>query len=334
MKKALSGKEKAAILLISLGPEVSAQIFKHLKEEEIEDLTLQIASMRRIDSDIRESVLQEFGEVMLAHEYMEQGGIEYAREVLENALGKQKAENIIERLTATLQVKPFDFARRTEPNQIFNFIQNEHPQTVALILAYLNPEQASLILSALSPEKQVDVAKRLATLDRTTPEVLEEIESTLEQRLSAFELNDYTIAGGIDAAVDILNQVDRSTEKTIIEALEEDDPELAEEIRKKMFVFEDINILDDRAIQLVIREVDSADLALALKTSSAEVAERIYKNMSKRAANMLKEDIELMGPVRLRDIDEAQSHVVSIIRKLEDAGELIISRGGEDEIIV
>lgn len=334
MKGRLTGKEKAAILLIALGPEASAQVFKHLSDEEIEDLTLQIASMRRIESEARERVLNEFDGMMQAQEYIEQGGIAYAREVLEAALGKERARVIIERLTATLQVRPFDFARKTEPTQILNFIQNEHPQTIALVLAYLKPEQASLVLSALPPERQVDVAKRLATLDRTTPEVLEDIESTLEQRLSAYEVHDYTVAGGIDAAVEILNHVDRSTEKTIMEALEEDDPELAEEIRKRMFVFEDIINLDDRAIQLIIREVESKDLALALKTASEEVSDRIYRNMSKRAATLLKEDIDFMGPVRLRDIDEAQTRIVAVVRRLEEAGDLVISRGGEDELIV
>ena len=334
MKGKLTGKEKAAILLISLGPEASAQVFQHLSEEEIEDLTLQIASMRKIEPELRERVLTEFDGMMQAQEYIEQGGIAYAREVLEAALGKERARVIMERLTATLQVRPFDFARKTEPTQILNFIQNEHPQTIALVLAYLKPDQASLILSALPPEKQVDVAKRLATLDRTTPEVLEDIESTLEQRLSAYEVHDYTVAGGIDAAVEIINHVDRSTEKTIMEALEEDDPELAEEIRKRMFVFEDIVNLDDRAIQLIIREVESRDLALALKTASEEVADRIYRNMSKRAASLLKEDIDFMGPVRLRDIEEAQTRIVAVVRRLEDAGDLVISRGGEDELIV
>lgn len=334
MVSKLSGKEKAAILLVSLGSDVSAQVYKHLREEDIEELTLQIASLKKIEPEVRDAVLAEFNEMLTAQEYINQGGIEYAKEILEQALGKEKAEAILNRLTATLQVRPFDFARKTEPGQLLNFIQHEHPQTIALILAYLQPEQASLILSALPPERQVDVAKRLATLDRTTPEVLEEIETTLEQRLAAFASNDYTHAGGIDAAVDILNSVDRTTEKTIIDALEQEDPVLAEEIRKRMFVFEDIITLDDRSIQLVIREIDSKDLALALKTASGEVSERIYKNMSKRAADMLKEDIEFMGPVRLRDIEEAQQRVVAVIRRLEEAGEIIISRGGEDEFVV
>ena len=332
--RTMSGKQKAAILLVSLRPEVSSTVFKHLKEEEIEDLTLEIASLKRIQPEQRDAVLEEFYELVVAREYLEHGGIEYARELLEKALGPDKADAIINRLTASLQVRPFDFARKTDASQLLNFIQNEHPQTIALILAYLDPEQAGLILSSLSPELQVNVARRLAKLDRTTPEVLQEIESTLEERLSAFAVEDYTMAGGIEATVDILNMVDRATEKTIIDSLEEEEPELAEEIRRRMFVFEDIIILDDRSIQKVLREVDSKDLALALKTASEEVSARIFKNMSKRAAQMLQEDIEFMGPARLRDIEQTQQKIVATIRRLEDTGEIIIARGGEDEVIV
>jgi len=330
----LSGKEKAAVLMVSLGPELSASIFKHLKENEIEDLTLAIAGLKRVQPELRDEVMEEFHELIQAREYLEQGGIEYARELLEKALGPERAEDIIKRLTASLAIRPFDFARKTDPGQLLNFIQNEHPQTIALILAYLHPEQAGLILSSFSPELQVDVARRVAKLDRTNPEVLQEIESTLEQRLSAFVMDDYTVAGGIESIVDILNMVDRTTEKTILDSLEEEEPELAEEIRKRMFVFEDIILLDDRSIQKVLREVDSKDLAMALKTASEEVSARIYKNMSKRAAEMLREDIEYMGPVRLRDIEETQQKIVAIIRRLEDMGEIIIARGGEDEVIV
>lgn len=330
----MSGKQKAAILLVSLGPELSASVFQHFREEEIEDLTFEIASLGRIQPEVSDAVLEEFHKLMLARVYLEQGGIEYARELLEKALGPDKAQDIINRLTASLQVRPFDFARKADPSQLLNFIQNEHPQTIALILAYLHPEQAGMILSSLPPDLQIDVAKRLATLDRTTPEVLREIEGALEERLSAFVVDDYTSAGGIDAVVDVLSMVDRSTEKTIIDSLEEQEPELAEEIRKRMFVFEDIITLDDRSIQKVLREVDSKDLALALKTASEEVASRIYRNMSKRAAEMLKEDIDYLGPVRLRDVEETQQKIVAVIRRLEDTGEIIISRGGEDEIIV
>lgn len=330
----MNGKQKAAVLLVSLGPELSAQIYRHLRDEEIEILTREIANTGHIRAGVRDEVFNEFYDMYVAREYVEQGGIDYARELLEKALGAARAEAILARLVSTMKARPFSFARKTDPNQLLNFIQNEHPQTIALILAYLNPEQAGMILSALPPETQVDVAKRIAMLDRTTPEILKEIEETLEKRLSAFAVEDYTMAGGIDSAVEILSLVDRTTEKTILDALEEEDPELAEAILKRMFVFEDIITLDDRAIQKVLREVDTRDLALALKTASEEVAGRIYKNMSKRAADMLKEDIQFMGPVRLRDIEEAQQKIVATIRRLEEAGEIIISRGGEDEIVV
>jgi len=330
----LTGRQKAAVVLISLGPDLSSRVFKYLGDDEIEDLTFEIASQRTVPPEVKKQVLSEFYEMSKAHEYMAQGGIEYAREVLSKALGEEQAESILGKLTSSLNIRPFEFARRTDPAHLFNFIQNEHPQTIALVLAHLNPEQAGAILSALPAERQVDVAKRIATLDRASPDVLEEIESALEHKLSSFGTYDYMSAGGLEAVVEILNRVDRSTEKTILESLEEDDPELADEIKTRMFVFEDIVLLDDRSIQQVIREVDTDVWALALKTASEEVARRVYRNMSKRAAEMLREDIEYMGPVRLRDVEEAQSKVVATIRELEEAGEVIIARGGEDEIIV
>jgi flagellar motor switch protein FliG len=330
----LTGKQKAAVLLVSLGPDVSARVFKHLREDEIEDLTLEIAALRRVEPEDKDKVLAEFHELCLASEYISQGGIEYAKEVLEKALGLDRAHEVIARLTASLQVRPFDFARKADPSQLLGFIQNEHPQTIALIMAYLQPEQAGIILSALPAERQADVARRLATLDRTSPDVLREIENTLERKLSSFMIQDFTAAGGVESTVEVLNRVDRVTERTIMDTLEEEDPELADEIRKRMFMFEDIVKLDDRAIQQVIREVDTRDWALALKTVSEEVASAIYRNMSTRAGDMLKEDIEYMGPVRLRDVEEAQQRIVSTIRRLEETGEIIISRGGEDEIVV
>ena len=330
----LTGRQKAAVLLISLGPDVSAKVFKHLREDEIEDLTFEIAAMRRVEPEHKDRILAEFHELCLASEYMSQGGIEYAKEVLEKALGTDRAHEVIARLTASLQVRPFDFARKADPGQLLSFIQNEHPQTIALIMAYLQPEQAGIILSALPAERQADVARRLATLDRTSPDVLREIEDTLERKLSTFMIQDFTAAGGVESAVEILNRVDRVTERTIMDTLEEEDPELADEIRKRMFMFEDIVKLDDRAIQQVIREVDTRDWALALKTVSEDVSSAIYRNMSQRAGEMLKEDIEYMGPVRLRDVEEAQQRIVSTIRRLEETGEIIISRGGEDEIVV
>ncbi|WP_372994094.1 flagellar motor switch protein FliG [Lutispora sp.] len=333
-KGQFSGLQKAAILLIAIGPEKSAQVFKHLKEEDIEQLTLEIANMRTVAPDDKEEVLNEFYQICLAQEYISEGGISYAKEILERALGNQKALEVINKLTASLQVRPFDFVRKADPSQLLNFIQGEHPQTIALILSYLKPQQASAILSALSPDKQSDVTRRIAMMDRTSPEVIKEIERVLEKKLSSMISQDYTSTGGIQAVVDILNTVDRGTEKNIMETLELQDIELAEEIKKRMFVFEDIITLDNRSIQRVIREVENGDWALALKSSSEEVSKAVFSNMSKRLAEMIKEDMEFMGPVRLRDVEEAQQKIVNVIRKLEDAGEIVISRGGGDEIIV
>lgn len=330
----LNGKQKAAILLIALGPDVSAQVFKHLREDEIEKLTLEIANQRKITQEQKDKVLVEFHQLALAQEYISSGGIDYAREVIEKALGPERAASIINRLTSSLQIRPFDFARKTDPSQLLNFIQNEHPQTIALIMAYLQPDQSAIIVSALPPDRQVDVAKRIATMDRTSPDVIKDVERILERKLSSLVTQDFTAAGGVDSIVEILNRVDRTTERTIIENLEVQNPELAEEIKKRMFVFEDIVLLDDRSLQLVLREIDSKDLALALKASSSEVGEKIYKNMSKRAAEMLKEEIQYMGPVRIRDVEEAQQKVVNVIRRLEESGEIIVSRGKGDEVIV
>ncbi len=329
-----TGVQKAAILLIALGPEKSASIFKHLKEEEIEELTLEIANTRSISPQTKEDVLNEFYQVCLAQQYIAEGGIGYAKELLEKALGEEKAQGVISKLTASLQVRPFEFVRKTDPSQLLNFIQDEHPQTIAMILSYLSAGQAAVIIGSLIPEKQADVAKRIAMMDRTSPDVIKEVERVLERKLSALVNQDYTIVGGVDAIVNILNTVDRGTEKHIMETLEIEEPELADEIRKKMFVFEDILLLDDRAIQRVLRDVDNNDLGVALKAANEDVQNVIFKNMSKRLASMIKEDMEYMGPVRMKDVEEAQQKIVGIIRKLEDSAEIVISRGGGDEIVV
>ena len=330
----LSGVQKAAVLLITLGPERSADIFKHLKEEEIEELTLEIANTRTVAPETKEMVLNEFYQVCLAQQYIAEGGIGYAKKLLDAALGNEKAQEVITKLTASLQVRPFEFVRKTDPSQLLNFIQDEHPQTIAMILAYLTPAQSSMVLGALPPEKQADVAKRIAMMDRTSPDVIKEVERVLERRLASLVNQDYTIVGGVDAIVNILNTVDRATEKHIMESLEIEEPELADEIRKKMFVFEDILLLDDRAIQRVLRDVDNTDLATALKNANDEVQNVIFKNLSKRLAAMIKEDMDFMGPVRMKDVEEAQQKIVGVIRKLEDAGEIVISRGGGDDIVV
>ncbi len=329
-----TGREKAAMLLISIGPERSAEIFKHLKEDEIEQLTLEIANIRTVTPEEKEKVMEEFYQICLAQEYIAEGGIGYAKEILEKALGSQKALDVINKLTVSLQVRPFEFVRKADPSQLLNFIQKEHPQTIALILAYLKPQQASVVLAALPQDKQADVARRIAIMDRTSPEVIKEVERILEKNLSSLVTEDFTAAGGVQAIVNILNSVDRGTEKYIMETLEIEDTDLAEEIRKRMFVFEDILTLDNRSIQRFLRDVENNQLAIALKGATEEVQKTIFANMSKRLAEMIREDIEFMGPVRLKDVEEAQQKIVNIIRKLEDAGEIVISRGGGDEIIV
>lgn len=333
-EQGMTGKQKAALLLISLGPEVSAAVYKHLSEDEIERLTLEISGVKKVESSIKEEIIEEFHNIALAQDYISQGGIGYAKTVLEKALGKDHAQAIINRLTSSLQVRPFDFARRADPSQILNFIQNEHPQTIALILSYLEAEQAGMILSSLPQEMQADIARRIATMDSTSPEVISEVEAVLERKLSSTVTQDFTETGGVDAVVEVLNGVDRATEKTILDALEIQDPELAEEIRKRMFVFEDIVTLDNRSIQRIVRDCENEDLILSLKVSSEEVKEVLYRNMSQRMAESFREEMDVMGPVRLRDVEEAQARIVSIIRRLEDSGEIIIARGGGDDIIV
>ena len=319
MADKMSGLQKAAVLLIALGPEKSASIFRYLKEDEIEELTLEIANTRSIAPQLKDDIINEFYQVCLAQQYISEGGIGYAKDLLDKALGEERAQQVITKLTASLQVRPFEFVRKTDASQVLNFIQDEHPQTIAMILSYLSPNQASMIIGSLEAEKQADVAKRIAMMDRTSPDVIKEVESVLERKLASLANQDYTIVGGVDAIVSILNTVDRSTEKHIMETLEVEEPELADEIRKKMFVFEDILLLDDRAIQRVLRDVENSDLAIALKGSNEEVKGAILKNLSKRLAAMIEEDMEFMGPVRMKDVEEAQQKIVAVIRKLEDS---------------
>ncbi|EEG76528.1 flagellar motor switch protein FliG [Dethiobacter alkaliphilus] len=330
----VNGIKKSAILLMALGPTVSANILKHFSENDIERISLEIANTTQVDVSSIEDVLDEFLLLSQAQRYMLDGGLEYAQTLLEETLGGKKAGEIIKKLREASQIKPFMFVRKADPKQLTNLISQEHPQTIALILSYLEPQQASMVISELPDEQQSEIARRIAVMDRTSPEVLKEVEGVLKERLSTVVQQDFASAGGIQALVDILNNVDRGTEKLILEELEKDDPQLVDEIRKRMFIFEDIISLDDASIQRIIREVDQKDLALALKGSSDEVRERVFKNVSKRAAEMLREDIDFMGPVRLREVEEGQQRIVSIIRKLDETGEIIISRGGEDAIIV
>ena len=330
----MSNQQKAAILFITLGPELSAPVFKHLSDDEIERITLEIASQKQVTPAQKAYVISEFYQLAMAQDYLSTGGLEYAQDVLEKALGSEKAANILSRLTTSLQVRPFDFLRKTDPSQLLNLIQNEHPQTIALVMAYLDSDQAAMILTALPSDKQADVAKRIAEMDRTSPDVIREVERVLERNLSALVTQDFTTAGGVKAIVEILNRVDRTSEKAIIETLEVDNPELTEEIKKLMFVFEDIVMIDDRSIQMILRDVDNKDLSLSLKATPKEVADKVFKNMSSRAADMLREEIEFMGPVKIRDVEEAQQRIVNVIRNLEDKGEIVVARGKGEEMIV
>lgn len=337
MKKAPEGlgtRQKAAIMLMVLGPEIAASIVKHLEEDQVELLTLELARLDRILPEQREQAIGEFYEMAVAQDFIAEGGVEKARAVLEKAFGPDKADEMIKRIVAAMQVVPFEFLKKADPAQVLSFIQDEHPQTIALILAYMPVQNAALILSKLSTEMRVDVAARIAQMDQTPPEVIRRVEQVLERKLSSILNQEMTQAGGPKALVDLLNRVDRTTERLIVDSLSENNPELADTIKNMMFVFEDIVQLDDRAVQSILKEVDVKELATALKGVGTEVQQKIYKNMSERAVGMLQEDMEFMGPVRKSVVEEAQQKVVAVIRKLEEAGELQISRGGEEDILV
>ena len=312
-EKGLTGREKTAVLMVALGADIAPEVYKKLDDSTIELITLEIANLRKVTPDVKLTVLKEAQEVLMAREFMARGGVEYARDVLEKALGPERAQSLLARITASLQVKPFDFMRHTDAGQILGFIQNEHPQTIALILSYLEPPQAAMILSGLNPILQADVTKRIANMDRITPEVLREVERVLERKLSSVMGQDFTVAGGIDAVVAIVNSTD---------------------LKKRLFVFEDSMRLDDRSLQRVLREVDMKELSLALKGATEDLKTKYLKNMSKRAAEMLQEDMDFMGPVRVKDVEEAQQKVVNVIRSLEEQGEIVIASGGGDDMIV
>ncbi len=334
LEKELTGVQKVAVLLVGLGPEVSVAAFKQLSESEIDELTLEISNVRKLKSSQTEDVMAEFYDMVLAQDFMNEGGLEYAKTILERALGKERSLETIGRLSSKLEIKPFSFARKADPNQILTILQNEHSQTIALVLSYLEPEQSSQILSQLAPSKQAEVAKRIALMESTSPEVIRQVEQILERKLSATGSHDYTATGGVESIVNVLRRVDRSTEKSILAELALESPSLVEEIKKLMFVFEDIVLLDARTIQRIIREVDNADLIYALKVANDEVKDSIYSNLSTRRAEDIKEEIELMGPVKLKDVETAQTNIVAIVRDLEEQGEISVARGEGEEMVV
>ncbi len=333
-EKNMSGIRKASVLLLTLGSEKAAKVLKNMSDEDIERLTLELAKLEKVPDVEKKVVLQEFSNTFQAREFIMAGGIEYARDMLEKAVGPERALEILEKLTSNLQVKPFDFLKKSDPMQLVNVLQNEHPQTISLILCYLNPKQSSQVIGALPEALKPEVIKRIAMLDKANPEVVREVERVLERKVSTFVTQDFAQVGGLDTVVELMNTMDRTTEKEILDKLSETEPELAEEIRIHMFVFEDVVKLDDRSVQLVLREVDTKDLARALKGSSEEVVNKMVNNLSKRAGQLLREEIEFMGPMRVTDIEEAQQKIVNTIRRLEESGEIFIARGGGEELIV
>ena len=333
-KDELTSKEKAAILLISLGKDYSAELYKFLTDDEISDMTLSITTTRRVEPELREQIINEFYEMCLTQKFITEGGIDYARDILEQAIGADKAEEMIRKLSSSLQVRPFDFIRRVDSTQILNVIHNEHPQIIALVLSYIEPKQSAQIIASLPQEKQTEIISRIASMGSTSPEYVKEAERILERKITSMGFQENIVVGGIDTIVELINSLDRSSEKNILESLDVNDSELADEIRKRLFVFEDIAKLNNVTVQRVLREINNADLAVALKMAGEDVTRVIFGNISKRLQDMIKDDMEVMGPVRVRDVEEAQQRIVNVIRKLEDEGEIIVARGEGDDLIV
>jgi flagellar motor switch protein FliG len=329
-----NGVQKAAILVMQLGKDRAAPVLRSLREQEVSEIMAEVARLQNLDAEVIDEVLTEFRETFVARAHIAQGGYDTARELLEASYGSDKAEEILVNLGVTLVAAPFEFLRRADSRQVLSYLQDEHPQTIALVLAHMHPDAAALVIGALPEDEQRDVAQRIATMDRTSPEVIEQVEAILERKLSTIiQQADFTNAGGIQSLVDILNRSDRATERLILEGLERNNPELADEVRNRMFVFEDIVTLDDRSVQLVLRQVDAKELAIALKGVDQKVRDKIMHNMSERAAANLAEEISLLGPVKLKTVEEGQAAVVRVIRVLEEAGQIVMSRGS-DELVV
>ena len=331
----IPGPVKAAIVMVALGTEASGKVFQILEDPEVEQLSTEIARLENVSQDVREAVLQEFHELAMAHQYISQGGMDYARQVLEAALGPKRAQEILEKVQAKIRTTGFNLLENIDPKQLVNYIQKEHPQTIALLLAHMEPANAAPIVSALPQEVQIDVATRIATMESISPETLSQIEVVLVSQIKSLFGGDVSEIGGVKAVAEILNNVDRGAEKNILGNLERENPELATEIKKLMFVFEDALLLDDRSMQRLLKEIDTKELGMALKGASEELQEKFFRNMSSRASEMIREDMQFMGPIRLKDVEEVQQRIVDVIRRLEEDGEIIISgRGGDDNIVV
>jgi flagellar motor switch protein FliG len=332
----LKGIEKAAILLVAIGEERASEIFRHLGDSEVEALSLEIAKSRKVPTNVSREVLGEAVDIVLAEDYISEGGVDYARNILERSLGASRAEELIGRLSATIERRPFEFLRRTPPEQIHVFLRNEAPQTIALVVANLHTTLAAEVLAYLEPEEQADVARRVAKMAETRPEVVTQVEAVMRAKLSNVIAQEYAAAGGVKSLADILNHSDRTTERNVLDELAKTEAELAEEVRLLLFTFEDIVKLDDRSIQMVLKEVDQKDLAVALRGVSDEVRDRIFSNMSERGAELLREEIEFQPPQRKRVVEESQGRIVGVVRRLEEAGAVVLSRGGgggDDELL-
>ncbi len=331
----IDGLTKAAILLTSLDTATASQLLKQLVPEQVEEVTRELASMGRVPLELRNAVVEEFYGLSIASQYVNEGGLEYAKVLLKESLEPGQADRVLQQIQTQVQKTPFAFLQKAESENLLTFIQDEHPQTIALIVCHLAHHKAAEILAGLPLQKQIEVIKRIANMEQTNPEVIKEVEKGLESRLSSMLMQSMEKAGGINTVAEVLNLADRATEKSIMEGLESEDPELVEEIRRLMFVFEDVLKVDDKGIQSIMKEVDNDELSLALKTASQELQNKIFKNMSERAAALIKEDMQYMGPVRVSDVEQAQQRIVDIVRRLEDSGEIIISgRGGESDLIV
>jgi flagellar motor switch protein FliG len=330
----VTGHKKVAVFLLAMGPETAGLLLRHMDRDTVEDLTREIASLGLIPPDEQEEIVEEFYTIVLAKQYAAEGGLGYARMCLERALPKDEANRVMQQIEHSVHQQPFSFLQKAESENLLTFMQDEHPQTIALILSHLPSSKGSEILSGLPPAKQIEVVTRVANMEQTNPEVIREVEKGLEQRLSGIMSQQFQRVGGVEAVAEMLNLSDRATEKGILETLEAEDPDLVEQIRRLMFVFEDILLIDDRGIQSVLKEIENNELALALKTASEEMKEKIFKNMSERAANLIREEMEYMGPVRLNDVEMAQQRIVDTVRRLEDAGEIVLQGRGDADMVV
>jgi flagellar motor switch protein FliG len=331
----LDGLTKAAILLLTLEPAVAGELLKQMSPEAIEEVTRELAGLGRVPDALRSAVVEEFYALSVGTQYANEGGLDYAKVLLQQSLDPEKAGRVLQQIQTQVQKTPFSFLQKAESENLLTFIQDEHPQTIALIICHLPHHKAAEIMGGLPQAKQIEVIKRVANMEQTNPEVIKEVERGLESRLSSMLMQSMEKAGGVPTVAEILNLTDRATEKSIMEGLEAEDPDLVEQIRRLMFVFEDIRLVDDKGIQTILKEVDNDELSLALKTAGEELKEKIFRNMSERAAQLIKEDMQFMGPVRVSDVEAAQQRIVDIVRRLEDAGEIIIAgRGGDSEMLV